>query len=157
MPEENEGSPARGAPWIVDRQTVVLRRRWSIPSTRAAINRAVHEVLRLARRHGCTGDDISDIEIALREALANAVIHGNRSAPDKRVSLRLYGSPDRGLFIAVRDEGEGFDPDNVPDPRSTDRLELPHGRGLFLMRALMDHASHRKGGREVVLWKEKAR
>lgn len=136
---------------------LVVKADVTVPADVKRISPLVEEVMGVVRDLGCAEGRETDIEIALREALANAVIHGNRSAPDKRVSLRLYGSPDRGLFIAVRDEGEGFDPDNVPDPRSTDRLELPHGRGLFLMRALMDHASHRKGGREVVLWKEKAR
>jgi serine/threonine-protein kinase RsbW len=53
----------------------------------------------------------------------------------------------------VRDQGAGFDPDQIPDPREQERLFLHHGRGLLLMRALMDRVEHRLGGREVVLHK----
>ena len=60
----------------------------------------------------------------------------------------------KGFIIAVRDEGPGFDPAQVPDPRREDRLHLTHGRGIFLMRELMDHIQHRKGGREIVLYKK---
>ena len=68
--------------------------------------------------------------------------------------MRCYGDPRSALLIAVRDEGDGFDPDKVPDPREDDRIHLDHGRGLFLMRALMDYVEHRKSGREVVLFKQ---
>ena len=55
--------------------------------------------------------------------------------------------------MLVRDEGPGFIPDDVPDPRSDDRVHLNHGRGLFLMRALMDFVEYRKDGREVLLFR----
>jgi len=108
----------------------------------------------MARRTGCLKQGLADVEISLREALANAVIHGNRSRPDKRVSLRCYGDPAWGILIVIRDEGKGFDPNELPDPRSAERLQLPHGRGVFLMHKLMDRAAHRKGGREVILYKQ---
>ena len=63
------------------------------------------------------------------------------------------GQPWAGRAWSVRDEGAGFDPDHVPDPRDKDRLHLQHGRGVFLMRELMDHVEYRKGGREVLLFK----
>jgi serine/threonine-protein kinase RsbW len=119
-----------------------------------AINHAAAEVLRVAKRVGCLGDGKAEMEIALREALANAVIHGNKSAAEKTVLLRCYCDPERGLLIAIRDEGKGFLPDEVPDPRAAERVHLTHGRGIFLMRELMDHVEHRKGGREVLLYKK---
>jgi serine/threonine-protein kinase RsbW len=140
-------------PAKLDRRKLVLRFRALLPSTRDSINVAVEQVMTLAREAGCVASDIADVEIAVREALANAVIHGNQSRPDKRVLIRCYGDPDDGILLAVRDEGPGFDPSAVPDPRAAERLELPHGRGIFLMRELMDHTEHRKGGREVVLYK----
>jgi serine/threonine-protein kinase RsbW len=102
---------------------------------------------------GCDADRQADLEIALREALANAMVHGNERRARKRVFLRCYGDPTGGILIAVRDEGPGFDPGSVPDPREADRKQLEHGRGLFLMRSLMDHVEYRKAGREVVLFK----
>jgi serine/threonine-protein kinase RsbW len=124
-----------------------------LPSTRDSINFAVAKVMKVAREAGCIASDVADVEIAVREALANAIIHGNEGRPDKMVLLRCYGDPEDGILLAIRDQGRGFDPAAVPDPRSAERLELPHGRGIFLMHELMDHAEHRKGGREVVLYK----
>ena len=122
-------------------------------STRPGINRAVRDIMRKARGASGFEPHRAEIEIALHEALANAVLHGNGNDPSKRVLVRVYLDPNRGLMVAVRDEGPGFDPGKVPDPRDDDRLHLPHGRGIFLMRELMDHVAHRKGGREVVLYK----
>ena len=56
----------------------------------------------------------------------------------------------------MRDEGQGFEPDDVPDPRGADRMHLHHGRGVFLMRQLMDQCEYRKGGTEVLLYKSLA-
>jgi len=110
----------------------------------------------MARHSGCEGDARADLEIALREALANAMIHGNALDRAKRVFLRCYAGPGPAVMIVVRDEGPGFDPRGVPDPRDADRLHLRNGRGLLLMRELMDHVEYRKGGREVLLWKSAA-
>ena len=140
-------------PVKLDRRRLVLRFRALLPSTRESINLAVDKVMTVAREAGCLSSDVADVEIAVREALANAIIHGNNNESHKKVLLRCYGDPDDGILLAVRDEGPGFDPSAVPDPRSAERLELPHGRGIFLMRELMDHTEHRKGGREVVLYK----
>jgi len=124
-----------------------------LPSTKQALNGAVRDVLGLADDCGCLGDNQADLEIALREALANAIIHGNGYHAAKPIYLRCYGAPSTALLIIVRDQGTGFEPEEVPDPRTPDRMHLHHGRGLFLMRELMDFVEHRKNGREVVLYK----
>ena len=144
----------RWAPFALDRHTLALRYRRHLESTTPGINRAVRDILKQARVKGCLADHQAELEIALREALANAVLHGNRSNSAKKVLVRAYCDPKKGLVIAVRDEGRGFDPAKVPDPRREDRVQLTHGRGIFLMRELMDHIEHRKGGREVVLYKK---
>jgi len=146
-------SGGKKLPPKLERRRLVLRFRAVLPSTREAINIAVVKVMKVAREAGCIASEIADVEIAVREALANAIIHGNEGRPDKKVLLRCYGDPEDGILLAIRDEGKGFDPSTVPDPRSAERLTLPHGRGIFLMHELMDHAEHRKGGREVVLYK----
>lgn len=143
----------RTFPFVVDRHALAIRFRRTLRSTTRGINRAVADILRSARGTALE-EHKAEIEIALREALANAVFHGNKSEADKKVLVRAYCDPSRGLIIAVRDEGAGFDPAAVPDPRSKDRIQLTHGRGIFLMRELMDHVEHRKGGREVVLFKK---
>ena len=141
-----------GNPLHLQRQDYSLRFRLSLPSTRPALNRGVQRVLRMARECGYQTDHRADLEIALREALANAIIHGNELQKAKRVYLRCYGNPNSAMMIFVRDEGPGFDPGEVPDPREADRLHLDCGRGLLLMRELMDHVEYRKGGREVMLY-----
>ena len=134
---------------------MTLRFRALLPSTRETITWAVDKVIEVARETGCPPEEMPNVEIALREALANAIIHGNGSRAEKKILLRCYGDPRaHAVLIAVRDEGPGFDPARIPDPRDSTRLELPHGRGIFLMRELMDRTQHRKGGREVVLYKE---
>lgn len=147
-------SPADRPPgFVLDRQKYTQRFRATLPSNWPSLNQAVHSVLDLADELGCVEDHKADLEIALREALANAIIHGNKKHEHKRVLLRCYAAPAGHLLIAVRDEGEGFDPHEVPDPRSAERIYLHHGRGIFLMRELMDHVEHRKGGREVLLYR----
>ena len=140
-------------PFSLDRRALVLKFRRRLKSTTRGIDRTVRDIIRSARDCDCLPGDVPGIEIALREALANAVLHGNRNVEDKRVLVRAYCDPGQGFLIVVRDEGAGFDPEHVPDPRRQDRRELPHGRGIFLMRELMDHVEHRKGGREVILVK----
>jgi serine/threonine-protein kinase RsbW len=135
----------------LSREQLPFRLRIRLPSTRAALNRTLPRVRRLAAQCGCTEERLTDLEIALVEALANAIEHGNQGRPRQKVFLRCYGGPDVGVLIAVRDQGPGFDPNSIPDPRREDRLRLRHGRGLLLMRELTDSLEYRKSGREVLL------
>ena len=151
--KQKDSGPGGPSPWPMQRRDYEIRFRASLPSTKQAINEAVRGAMRVAERCGCGDDQQADLEIALREALANAVIHGNAYHHFKRIYLRCYGAPHVSMLIVVRDEGDGFEPGDVPDPRDRDRVHLDHGRGLFLMRALMDYVEFRKDGREVVLFK----
>lgn len=143
----------RPPPWPLDRRHYVYRLREHFASTKSALNEAVHRVLAVARTCGFTDNLSADLEISLREALANGIIHGNAYDAGKRVFLRCYGAKSDGVLILIRDEGPGFDPAKVPDPRADDRKHLHHGRGLLLMRELMDFVEYRREGREVLLFK----
>jgi anti-sigma regulatory factor (Ser/Thr protein kinase) len=145
--------PEEAPPWPLDRRRLAYRLRRILPSTKQAINGAVRDVLALSRRCGSIRDHQADLEIALREALANAVCHGNAFDDGKRIFLRCYGAPGGEVIILVRDEGDGFDPAGVPDPRQKGRIHLDHGRGLLLMRELMDYVEYRRAGREVLIYK----
>ena len=94
-----------------------------------------------------------DIEVALREALLNAVIHGNREDPSKHIYLRVRCRADGEFSMAIRDEGAGFEIDSVPDPTAPEQLMSTHGRGIYLMRALMDEVSFEEGGTVVQMRK----
>ncbi len=88
------------------------------------------------------------VKLALEEALCNALKHGNCHDRSKTITIR-YGIDDRKAVVVVRDEGGGFVPDDVPDPTTPERLPLPDGRGIMLMKAYMDEVCYRDNGREV--------
>jgi anti-sigma regulatory factor (Ser/Thr protein kinase) len=98
-------------------------------------------------------EDDFDIETPLREALANAIIHGNHENPHKRVYVTCRCRLDGEISITVRDEGEGFDSDGVPDPTDANNRLLDHGRGIYFMRALMDDVWFEEGGKVVYMRK----
>ena len=144
------GSPASSG---FDRRQVTLRFRATFPSASDSVPRIVARIVAAARKGGFLGEGRTDFEIALHEAIANAVLHGNQADPSRSVRVRLYGQPGYGVVVAVRDQGPGFDPTAIPDPRQEDRIHLQHGRGLFLVRQLTDYVEHRKQGREIVFRK----
>jgi len=99
--------------------------------------------------------DVFAIKLALEEALTNAVKHGNRNDPGKSVIVRYAVSREKAVVI-VRDEGAGFLPETVPDCTSPERLPLPNGRGIMLMRTYMDKVCYRDRGREVYFMKRRS-
>jgi serine/threonine-protein kinase RsbW len=94
------------------------------------------------------------IELALREAVSNAMIHGNRMDARKLVHVRCCCEGTEGVFIVVRDQGQGFDPNNVPNPLAVENLGAEHGRGIHLMKLAMDEVSFERGGTEVHIRKQ---
>lgn len=93
-----------------------------------------------------TSEEADEIEIAIQEALANAVIHGNHENPKKQVYVTCRCNLNGEVLITVRDEGEGFDIRVIPDPTEAQRLLLPRGRGLHLIKALMNEVSFEEHG-----------
>jgi serine/threonine-protein kinase RsbW len=117
------------------------------------IDQLMHFIRRFMRKVGITKESEEELEIALHEALANAVIHGNHENPEKQVHVACRCSVDGEVLISVRDEGEGFDSRAVPDPTEPQRLHLTHGRGLYLMRTLMDEVWFEENGTVVLIRK----
>ena len=76
--------------------------------------------------------------LAIREAAANAIKHGNKQDPDKIAEV-IFEIDDETITIRISDQGEGFDPDSLPDPLAPENILKGTGRGIFLMRQLMDH------------------
>ena len=99
-------------------------------------------------------DAVFAVQLALEEALANAVKHGNRNDAAKSITIR-YAVNEEKAVVVVRDEGGGFLPEDVPDCTSPDRLPLPNGRGIMLIRAYMDEVCFRDRGREVYFVKRR--
>jgi serine/threonine-protein kinase RsbW len=94
------------------------------------------------------------IDLALREALVNAIVHGNKRDATKRVKVEGYALPDRQVLVVVRDEGEGFDPSLLDDPTKPENIERATGRGIFLIRQFMDEVQFRDQGREIQMKKK---
>jgi serine/threonine-protein kinase RsbW len=130
-----------------------------LESTTGSTDLAALSVVQLAKDLHYTEEQCHDIELAVREVVANAVLHGNRQDPNKRIFLTAAADPS-GLVIYVRDEGQGFDPSSVPDPLQAEGLAQESGRGLLLIKASIDEAVWRRtleGGTEVILTKHPAR
>ena len=99
--------------------------------------------------------DLFSIELALEEALVNAIKYGNQLDPAKRVFVRYDLTPER-FEIRIEDEGPGFDPGDVPDPTLPENLDRPCGRGLFLIRRFMTDVTYHGKGNVVTMSKVRA-
>ena len=115
-----------------------------MPSEVTAISPFVGKLMLLLRNCSCV-PEVGDVEIALREALANAIIHGNHEDRRKHVHVTCRCGPDE-VSIAVKDEGNGFDINTVPDPTVRENIGSVHGRGILMIKALMDEVRFEEGG-----------
>jgi serine/threonine-protein kinase RsbW len=123
--------------------------RLRMPSDIAVVERAVALVAtHLERRFGNARTVRFNVRVALTEALSNAILYGNARDPAKQVAVRVAFGADR-IEAEVTDEGIGFDPSGVPDPTLPERLEREDGRGLFLIRKVMDEVRFNAKGNSV--------
>jgi serine/threonine-protein kinase RsbW len=118
-----------------------------------SISIVVDQLMRFIRlfmeKFGADKGNDDDIEIAIREVLANAVIHGNHEDPGKQVSVTCRCSVDGEVLITVRDEGLGFDNRAAPHPKEPQKQLLSHEHRLHLMKTLMDEVSLEENGTVV--------
>jgi serine/threonine-protein kinase RsbW len=130
-----------------------------LDSTLSSVDSAEEIAAGLAQLAGFDEDDLMKIGIAVREAVVNAVVHGNRYNENKKVRFSVVKNSER-LTVRVADEGEGFDFEDLPDPLAPENLMRASGRGIFLIRSFMDELEIRRlelGGMELVLTKYKAK
>ena len=109
----------------------------SLPSRIETVAAAAAAVAEFAGRFGVSDDALFGIDMAVREAVTNAVLHGNRQDENKTVDIVLKSSPD-AVEISVHDQGPGFNPEDVPDPTANENILKTSGRGIFFMRTFMD-------------------
>jgi serine/threonine-protein kinase RsbW len=128
--------------------------RQSLSSKVAAISPFADQLMRFIVNFRSADGSETDIEMALHEALANAVIHGNGENPGKRVYVDCRCYMDGEVSITVRDEGRGFDSNAVLDPTFVENLLFTHGRGIYLIKTLMDEVSFEEGGAVVMMRKK---
>jgi serine/threonine-protein kinase RsbW len=100
-------------------------------------------------KYNVNEDHYGNILIALTEAVNNAINHGNRQNPQKQVDIEFFSNGDKSLHFVVKDQGEGFDYEHLPDPTDPANLEKISGRGVFLMRNLADEVEFRDNGATV--------
>jgi serine/threonine-protein kinase RsbW len=127
-----------------------------IPSEIKAITPLVERLMRLIESSHCITGEESAVELALREALNNAVVHGNRLDARKLVHVRCRCKVGEGISIVVSDQGQGFDASSVADPVAVENLLAEHGRGIHVMKLAMDEVSFEQRGAEVHMWKRPA-
>ncbi len=110
------------------------------------------ELIEALKEDGVDEDIIFDIHIGFEEALRNAMIHGNKLSPEKMVKIETEITGNM-VIMCVEDEGEGFDPENLPDPTLDENLLKESGRGVYLIKHLMDEVIYENGGRRIIMKK----
>jgi serine/threonine-protein kinase RsbW len=128
-----------------------------IPSEIKAISPLVDRLMRLIEGSHCITGEEHAAELALREALSNVVVHGNRLDAHKLVHVRCRCKVGKEISLIVSHQGQEFDAHNVPDSVAAENVEAEHGRGIRLMKSVMDEVSFQQRGTEIHMCKRLAR
>lgn len=120
---------------------------------RNAVDPVVRSIMEVVREMNCAPGREDDIELALTEALANAVVHGAKSDSSKIIECDVACDEERGILIVVRDPGTGFDPATIANPCEGQNIYANHGRGIYLINQLMDEVQFHKNGTEIHMLK----
>jgi len=126
----------------------------TLPADANAISPVVQRIMKVVTEMGCAAGREFEIDLALREALANAVEHGGGNDPSKQVQCCVACDKERGMLIIVRDPGPGFDPDSIPSPVLGQNVFSTGGRGIYLINQLMDDVRFERGGTEIHMRKD---
>jgi serine/threonine-protein kinase RsbW len=132
-----------------DPNQLSLRVRVTLAADRKAVDPVVAQVMDTVRELKCVDGKEDAIELALQEALANAVVHGAKEDPNKVVECLVAFDEQRGIIIIVRDPGEGFNPETIPACTVGENVYSNHGRGIFLINQLMDEVKFHRNGTEI--------
>lgn len=141
------GEPSNGCNFDPDK--LVLKLKITLAADRNAIDPVVQGIMDVVRNTQCAVGKEDAIELALTEALANAVVHGAKGDPKKIVECDVACDEARGMLIVVRDPGPGFDPNAIPSPVVGENIYSKHGRGIFLINELMDEVQFHNNGKEI--------
>ncbi len=125
-----------------------------IPSDTSLGNKVVLKIVENMQRIGWTDNEIFGIHMALEEAIINAIKHGNKRDPEKQVHV-IVNSTLEDFYLKVTDQGEGFNPNDVPDCTADENLDADSGRGLLLMKHYMDEVKYNDRGNELIVRKKR--
>ena len=126
----------------------------TVKSTPSALEDLYKQILEKLTEKEYSDDDIFGVHMAFEEGFINAIKHGNKMDETKTVKVEYFISREK-VEISIADQGEGFVPDEVPDPRVGDNLLSPEGRGLLLIGAYMDTIEYRCSGSCLFMTKYK--
>jgi len=135
-------------------ENFVVRLDVTVSANKRAIGPVVDRIMKIIAERNCAGGKEFEIETAVREALANAVVHGAKEDPSKTVQVWVGCDEARSVIIGVRDPGPGFDPAKIPSPIRSDQVYSEHGRGIYLINQLMDDVRFERGGSEIWMRKK---
>jgi serine/threonine-protein kinase RsbW len=152
-PPSPEQTPKPPQSCAFDPQSLDLKLSVSLAADRDAVDPVVRSVMEVVRELKCAPGREDDIELALTEALANAVVHGAKNDPSKVIECDVACDNHHGVLIIVRDPGPGFDPSKIPDPCHGENIYANHGRGIYLINQLMDEVQFHKNGTEIHMLK----
>ena len=132
-----------------DSDRLILQFESTIPADVRKISPVTDGIMAIVQQMGCAAGREFEVETALREAIANAIVHGAKKDRRKKVQVCVSCDEDKGMLIVVRDPGPGFDPASLPTPVKGKELFATHGRGIYLINQLMDEVRFEKGGTEI--------
>ncbi|HZE26246.1 MAG TPA: ATP-binding protein [Terriglobales bacterium] len=138
----------------VDPDKLVLKLKVTLAADKNAIDPVVKGIMDVVRSMQCAAGKEDAIELALSEALANAVVHGAKGDPKKIVECDVACDETHRMLIVVRDPGPGFDPASIPNPVAGQNIYSNHGRGIFLINELMDEVQFKNNGKEIHMLKK---
>ena len=132
-----------------DRNELLVKLEMTLPADAAAISPVIDKIMTVIDEMSCAAGREFEIELALYEALANAIKHGSANDPSKQIQCCVACDRARGMLIVVRDPGPGFNPASIPSPVVGQNLFATGGRGIYLINQLMDEVHFEKGGTEI--------
>ena len=132
-----------------DSDSLKLKMKLEFPADARHVSEVVDGIMTVVKAMNCACGQEQEIDLVLREALANAVIHGARNDARKSVACCVGCEDQHGMLIVVSDPGDGFDLSQVADPLYGENLYSNHGRGIFLINRFMDHVEYKRGGTEI--------
>ncbi len=129
-----------------------LKTKLEIANDSRLLKEVSNNLISQLKEQGVTDEIIFDVHVGFEEALRNAMVHGNKSHADKKVKIEM-DYDEKQVVLVVEDEGEGFDVKSLPDPTVGDNLLKESGRGVYLIRHLMDEVEYTDSGRKVTMKK----
>jgi serine/threonine-protein kinase RsbW len=132
---------------------LILKLSVTLAADKDSVDPVVQGIMQLVRQMRCANGKEDAVQLALNEALANAVVHGAKADPSKFIECDVVCDESRGMLIVVRDPGQGFDPASIPSPVVGENVYSEHGRGIYLINQLMDEVKFLKNGTEIRMTK----